>query len=111
MATRSMYSNFGDVDEYLLSLDESRRSSMMSLRQVIRKAVPQAVEMMRYNMPYYDYNGMLCAFTAQEKYLSLYIHDGVQVEKFQDDLPGLTIRKGCIRFQEFANFPDGVIER
>jgi uncharacterized protein YdhG (YjbR/CyaY superfamily) len=111
MATRSLYSNFSDVDEYLLSLDEGRRSSLAKLRAVIHRTVPEAKEMMRYNMPYYEYKGMLCAYTAQKDYLSFYVLDDERVEKFRGQLPGLTISKGCIRFQDFADLPVEVIER
>jgi uncharacterized protein YdhG (YjbR/CyaY superfamily) len=109
--TRSRYSNFNDVDEYLLALDEGRRSSLMSLRQAIRRAAPYAREVMRYNMPYYEYNGMLCAFTAQSDHISFYVNDGVWIENFISELPGLSFGKGCIRFQNYNDLPAGVIER
>jgi uncharacterized protein YdhG (YjbR/CyaY superfamily) len=109
--TRSRYSNFNDVDEYLLALDENRRSSLMSLREAIRKAAPYAREVMRYNMPYYEYNGMLCAFTAQGDHLSFYVNDGVWIENFISEQPGLSFGKGCIRFQTFQDLPAGIVER
>lgn len=111
MTTRSRYSNFGDVDEYLLSLDERKRVSLEKLRATIRRLAPQAAEMMRFNMPYYEYNGMLCAFTAQKDYLSFYLRDGAQVDKYKRELPHLTFGNGCIRFQDFAELPEGLIER
>lgn len=109
--TRSRYSNFNDVDEYLLALDENRRSSLMSLREAIRRAAPYAREVMRYNMPYYEYNGMLCAFMAQQDHLSFYVNDGVWIDNFVSEHPGLSLGKGCIRFQNFKDLPDGLIER
>ena len=111
MSTRSRYSNFGDVDEYLMSLDAEQQAALMQLRTVIRKAVPQAAEMMRYNMPYYEYKGMLCAFTAQKQYLSFYILDSEQLKTFTDERPGLLLGSGCVRFQKVTDFPDGMIER
>ena len=109
--TRSRYSNFNDVDEYLLALDEDRRESLMSLRDAIRRAAPYAREVMRYNIPYYEYNGMLCAFTAQSDHLSFYVNDGVWIDNSINDLPGLSLGKGCIRFQNFKDIPPGMIER
>lgn len=110
MSTRSRYSNFGGVDEYLLALDDARRNSLARLREIIFRVVPQATEIMRYNMPYYEYQGMLCAFTAQTGYLSFYVLDDERLEAFKDELPGLSIGKGCIRFQTIADFPEGVLE-
>ena len=111
MSTRSRYSNFSDVDAYLMSIDEDRQLSLAKLRTIIRDAVPQAAEMMRYNMPYYEYKGMLCAFTAQEQYLGLYILDSERLESLRGELPGSNIVSGCIRFQNITDFPDGMIER
>jgi uncharacterized protein YdhG (YjbR/CyaY superfamily) len=111
MSTRSRYSNFSDVDEYLMSLDDGRQSSLAKLRMIIRKTAPKAAEVMRYNMPYYEYKGMLCAFTAQEQYLSFYVLDSDHLEKMKDELPGLKLGTGCIRFQSLEDLPDGLIER
>ncbi|MEW6129526.1 MAG: DUF1801 domain-containing protein [Acidobacteriota bacterium] len=111
MATRSRYSNFNDVDEYLLALDERRRSSLEKLRAIIRRVAPQAREVMRFNMPYYEYNGMLCAFSALENQLRFYLHEGLELENFQPELSGIEIRKGCIRFQDISEIPESLIER
>lgn len=111
MATRSLYSNFNDVDAYLMSLDDDKRASLEKLRETIRTTVPLAEELMRYNMPYYEYNGMLCAFTAQKNYLSFYLRDAAQVEKYKKELPELGFGNGCIRFQNITDFPPGMIER
>lgn len=111
MATRSRYSNFNDVDEYLLSLNGSAKVSLERLRKLIREAASQAKEMMRFNMPYYEYKGMLCAFAATQDYLSFYILDDEQLEKYKRELSGLSINKGCIRFRDFAEFPEDVARR
>jgi uncharacterized protein YdhG (YjbR/CyaY superfamily) len=109
--TRSRYSNFNDVDEYLLALDENRRTSLISLREAIRSAAPYAHEVMRYNMPYYESNGMLCAFTAQSDHLSFYVNDGVLIDHSLNELPGISLGKGCIRFQNYNDIPEGLIEQ
>src|SRR5215470_15362295 len=111
MQTRSKYSNFGDVDEYLMSLNDNDKASLEKLRQVIREMAPQATEMMKYNMAYYEYKGMLCAFAAQKEYLSFYILDDSQLEKYHPELRGLSISKGAIRFQKFSDLPEPVTRR
>ncbi|MEK6284753.1 MAG: DUF1801 domain-containing protein [Acidobacteriota bacterium] len=61
-----------DVDSYLDSLSAHKRPHLNKLRAMIRKAVPKATESIKYNLPYYEANGMLCAFAAQKNYFSFY---------------------------------------
>jgi hypothetical protein len=65
-----------DVDTYIDSLDASRKSSLQQLRRIIRETVPEAEETIQYNMPYYTYHGMLCAFASQKHYMSFYFLNG-----------------------------------
>ncbi len=111
MNTRSKYSNFGNVDDYLLSLSDHNKTSLAKLRQLIRETAPQASEMMKYNMAYYEYKGMLCAFAAQKDYLSFYVLDDEQLEKYRDELSTLKISKGCIRFQKVTDFPETIVRQ
>ena len=111
MQTRSRYSNFGDVDEYLMSLNDNDKASLEKLRQLIREMAPQATEMMKYNMAYYEYKGMLCAFAAQKDCLCFYILDDSQLEKYQPELRGLSVSKGAIRFRSFNDLPESVTRR
>ena len=43
-----------DVDTYINSLDEPRKSSLQQLRKIILETVPEAEETIQYNMPAYS---------------------------------------------------------
>ena len=77
-----------DVNTYIDLLDEPRRSSLQQLRRIISETVPEAEETIQYNMPYYTYHGMLCAFASQKNYMSFYLLDGEIVKKIAIYLPG-----------------------
>ena len=98
-----------DVDTYIESLDESRKSSLQQLRRIILETVPEAEETMQYNMPYYTYQGLLCAFASQKNYMSFYLLDGEIVEKNRHLLAGLSVGKGCIRFKDINKLPEPTI--
>jgi uncharacterized protein YdhG (YjbR/CyaY superfamily) len=99
-----------DVDTYIDSLDESRKSSLQQLRQIILETVPGAEETIQYKMPYYTYHGMLCAFASQKHYMSFYLLcDGEIVEKNRHLLTGLSVGKGCIRFKDINKLPEPTI--
>jgi uncharacterized protein YdhG (YjbR/CyaY superfamily) len=98
-----------DVDTYIDALDEPRKSSLQQLRHIILETVPEVEETIQYNMPYYTYHGMLCAFASQKNYMSFYLLDGEIVEKNRHLLAGLSIGKGCIRFKDISKLPVSTI--
>jgi uncharacterized protein YdhG (YjbR/CyaY superfamily) len=101
-----MPTTFADVDTYIDLLDASRQSSLQQLRRIILETVPRAEETIQYNMPYYTYHGMLCAFASQKHYMSLYLLDSEIVEKNRHLLSGLSVGKGCIRFKDIKKLPE-----
>ncbi len=98
-----------DVDTYIDSLDEPRKSSLQQLRKIILETVPEAEETIQYNMPAYTYHGMLCAIASQKHYMSFYLLDGAIVEKNRHLLTGLSVGKGCIRFKDINKLPEPTI--
>jgi uncharacterized protein YdhG (YjbR/CyaY superfamily) len=104
-----MQTTYPDVDTYIDLLDESRKSSLQQLRRIILETVPGAEERIQYNMPYYTYHGMLCAFASQKHYMSFYLLNGEIVEKNRHLLAGLSVGKGCIRFKDFSKLPEPTI--
>jgi hypothetical protein len=64
------------VDEYIAAAPEDRRGTLAALRDLVRSAVPDAVEEIRHRMPYYAHHGDLCAFAAQKNYFSFYVMSG-----------------------------------
>src|SRR5216684_4090897 len=104
-----MPTTYADVDTYIDLLDASRQSSLQQLRRIILETVPGAEETIYYNMPYYTYHGMLCAFASQKHYMSFYFLNGDIVEKNRHLLAGLTVGKGCIRFKDINKLPEPTI--
>jgi uncharacterized protein YdhG (YjbR/CyaY superfamily) len=102
---------FPDVDEYIASVDEARQDDLRSLRQLIRTAAPDAEETILYNMPYYRFHGLLCAFAAQKRHLSLYVLNLEAVDELREELSGVDVAKGCIRFKSFAKLPQEAAAR
>ncbi|MDY7039916.1 MAG: DUF1801 domain-containing protein [Chloroflexota bacterium] len=105
-----MSENVNDVDVYLQNLRPERRTALESLRSLIFKVVPDAVETIRYGMPAYEYEGrQLCLFASQKRYMSLYLDTEI-VERHRDKLKGLSVGKSCIRFKKFEALPRDVVE-
>ena len=95
----------GSVQEYLEALEPSRRAALAEIRTLVREAVPDAVETLRYQMPTYERDGeVVCAFASQKQYMSLYM-DVDLVEMHRDELAGLDVGKSCIRFRRVERLP------
>ncbi len=97
------------VDEYLARLEPGRRQILVSLRQLVRQAAPQAVETMRYGMPTYELNGHVAAFASQKHYVSLYM-DTDLVAAHRQDFGHLNCGKSCIRFNRLEQLPLDVVK-
>jgi uncharacterized protein YdhG (YjbR/CyaY superfamily) len=94
-----------EVDEYLENLAPERQAALAKLRSLVFEVAPDAVETMRYRMPTYEYgDGVLCAFASQKHYVSLYMDTDI-VEKYREELTGLSIGKSCIRFRKLDQLP------
>jgi len=89
--------HFKTVDEYLESLPEKDRRALERLRQAIKKAAPEAEEYISYQMPGYNYYGMLAWFAAFKDHYGFYMRPHL-LQKFRDDLIGYELRTSAIRF-------------
>ena len=100
------------VDEYLASQPEAVRSVLERVRRTIRKAVPDAEEVISYKIPAYKVRGVVILFFAGWKHhYSLYPANGQVVAQFADELAPYEISKGTIRFPLNEPVPVKLIER
>ncbi len=88
---------FRNVDEYIASQPESIRPLLEEVRQLIRRAAPQAAEVISYSMPGYKLGGMLLWFGAAKNHYAIYPH-AETIEAFKDKLTGYSTSKGTIQF-------------
>jgi uncharacterized protein YdhG (YjbR/CyaY superfamily) len=63
----------GDVDAYVAEAPEVARPLLTELRELIRKAAPDAEERISYGMPSYNLHGVrLTYFQAHRRHIGLY---------------------------------------
>ncbi len=53
---------YKSVEEYLQDIPKERRGIIEQLRNTIQEAIPEAEEVISYNMPAYKCNGILLYF-------------------------------------------------
>ena len=103
---------FKSVDEYMASQPDSIRGALKRLRSTIRKAVPDAEEVIAYQLPAYKLHGRpLVYFAGWKEHYSLYPASGHTVAVFKDELEPYEVSKGTIRFDLSKPVPVRLIAR
>ncbi|HLH33192.1 MAG TPA: DUF1801 domain-containing protein [Alloacidobacterium sp.] len=104
--------NFNSVDEYIGAQPQASREILERVRHAIRKALPQAEEVISYQIPAYKIRGSaVIYFAGWKQHYSLYPAGDRLVAEFKDELAGYKINKGTIRFPLSEPVPVKLIER
>jgi uncharacterized protein YdhG (YjbR/CyaY superfamily) len=61
-----------NVEDYIASFPNNIQKILNQIRRIIKKAAPDAEEMISYNMPLYKWHGMLVSFAAWKDHIGLY---------------------------------------
>ena len=110
MQTLSMTTQ--DIDDYLASVDEPKRSSLEALRRSILEAVPEAEQCLSYGMPAFKVQGRTVAgFAAFKNHLSYLPHSGSVLDEMGDDIAGYQSTKGSLHFPVDQPLPDVLVRR
>ena len=85
------------ADDYIAAFPSEVRAVLQNIRQVVREAAPEAVEVISYQMPALRLNGILVYFAAFKKHIGFYppIVGNARLEKTASIYAG---EKGNLRF-------------
>ena len=100
------------VDQYIAAQPEAVRSILGRVRDAIRKALPDAQEVISYKMPTYILGGKrLLYFAVWNKHYSIYAATEQVLTAFQKELSAYEVDKGTIRFPLAEPVPVKLIGR
>jgi uncharacterized protein YdhG (YjbR/CyaY superfamily) len=104
--------NFESVDDYIASQPEVVQTALDQVRAAIRKALPNAEEVISYNIPTYKLHGSaLLYFAGWKKHYSLYPAGQRLVRAFQVELSAYDVKNSTLRFPLSKPVPLELIER
>ncbi len=86
-----------DTDAYIAGYPKETQKNLKLLRAAIKKAAPQAEEVISYGMPAYKWNGMLVYFAAYEKHIGFYPGSS-GIAAFKKELASYKTSKGTVQF-------------
>ncbi len=105
-------SDFKTVDEYIGTFPEDVQENLQKIRQIIKNAVPQAEEVISYQIPTFKLHGNFAYYAAFANHYSLFIPSTLGVhEKFEKELKPYVQAKGTIQFQKSEPIPFDLIEK
>jgi uncharacterized protein YdhG (YjbR/CyaY superfamily) len=100
------------VDEYIAAQPEAVQPKLEQVRAAIRRAVPEAVEVIGYGMPGYKLRGKpLLYFAGFKEHYSLFAASGTFFAALEEELQGYELRKGTVHFPLDKPVPTKLIAR
>jgi uncharacterized protein YdhG (YjbR/CyaY superfamily) len=100
------------VDGYLDAVPEPARAALGKLRAAIRKAVPDAEEVINYGVPMFRLGGRnLVAYGAAKAHCSFFVQSPAVMGRFADDLARYPTSKGTIRFRPESPIPPALVKK
>jgi uncharacterized protein YdhG (YjbR/CyaY superfamily) len=102
---------FKSVDEYIASRPEETQAILRRVRSIIRRAVPDAEEVISYQIPvYWQHGTYVVHFAGWKQHYSLYPASDRLVAALKDGLAPYEASKGTIRFPLARRVPVRLIE-
>ena len=100
-----------DVDDYLSRLPADSRSALEKLRRTIKSIVPDAVEVISYQIPTFKYRDrMLVSYAAFSEHCSFF-PGAAPIKAHQSDLKSYQTSKGTIRFFSTKPLPATLVRK
>ncbi len=101
-----------EVDEYLGSLEEPKRSTLEALRTTILGVVPDAEQGISYGLPAFSVQGKVVAgFAAFKNHLSYLPHSGSVFPEVGEEIAHYTRSTGALRFPIDAPLPESLVRK
>lgn len=101
---------FTSVDEYIDTFPEHIKERLEEIRQLIKSLIPNAAEVISYNMPAYKQHGVLVYFAGYKAHIGFYpTSSGIRL--VQDELGDLKSSKGAIQFPIDQPVPADLVKK
>ena len=101
---------FKNTDEYISVFPEATQEILQQLRNTIKKAAPQAEEVISYNMPAYRLNSILVYFAGYANHIGFYPTPSA-LEAFKKEIAVYKSSKGAVQFPLDKPLPLALITR
>lgn len=111
-AKKPPYGNikFKTVAEYFDSLALLQKERLEELRMAIKQVVPDAEEVISYNMPAFKLNSVLVFYAAYQNHIGFY-PTASPIKFFEKELVDYKVSKGAIQFPVDKKIPKTLVKK
>lgn len=102
--------DFKSIDEYIATFPADVQKILEQYRQIIHEAVPDAKEVISYQIPCFNLNGPILYFAAFTNHVAV-SGPPPTIEHFQDELTGYKISKSVFQVPYDQPIPKELITR
>ena len=104
--------DFKTVDKYIYAFPKNVQKILEEVRQTIKEIIPQAEELISYQIPTFKLNGSyIIYFAGWKNHISLYpVTDEIK-EKFKKEISSYKTSKGTIQFPLDKPMPLSLIKK
>lgn len=99
-----------EIDKYIGAFPEETAKMLIQIRGAIRRAAPEAEEVISYGMPAYKQHGIVLYFAGHRNHIGIYPKT-TAITAFQNELSGYHTSKGTIQFPIGKPIPLKLIEK
>lgn len=100
------------IDDYLAGLPDDQRAALERLRGLIRQVVPDATEVISYQIPTFKQRGVaVVAFAAFKQHCSFFPMGAGVLAAHRDELTAFECSKGTIRFTPDHPLPAALVKK
>ena len=92
------------IDEYILKQEIAIQPALISLRNAIHDAIPEAEETIAWSTPTWKKKGSIIRFAASKNHIGVYVAEEATAS-FEDRLKGVETNKGVIRLKLGEEMP------
>jgi uncharacterized protein YdhG (YjbR/CyaY superfamily) len=101
-----------EIDAYLETLEEPKRTTLVQLRQTILTVLPDAEQGISYGVPAFKVRGKTVAgFAAFKNHLSYLPHSGSVFPVLAEELTSYSKSTGALHFDTDKPLPPALVER
>ena len=101
---------FETIDGYIKTFPADIQSILEKMRHTIRKAAPEAVEAISYQIPTFKLNGNLVHFAAFKKHIGFYPTSS-GIKAFKKELSPYKGAKGSVQFPIDKPIPYNLVKK
>lgn len=102
--------DFKTIDEYIATFPKEVQSTLETVRQIIKKAVPEAEEGISYQLPVFKYHGYVLYFGGFKNHFSI-SSPPPTFEVFKDELKPYKVSKSVVQIPYSEPIPSELITK